>query len=126
MYFDLFIEHLGTGAMPWYVVFRGRRPGVYSDWVNCQAQVSGYSHSSYQKYGTMDEAMHAFQTFVLAQHGFQQNSQDESSSSYKNEGFKLMNADKAEQKKNNVTWRDVLLLLQIIALVVVAIVIWLK
>jgi len=112
--------------MAWYVVFRGRRPGVYSDWANCQAQVTGYSHSSYQKYATMEEAVHAFQTFLLAQHGFQQQSNDESSSSHKNEGFKLMNADEAEHKKNNVTWGDVLLVLQIIVLVVVAIVIWLK
>ena len=62
--FWLFIVHLGTGAMAWYVVFHGRRPGVYSDWANCQAQVTGYSHSSYQKYATMEEAVHAFQTFL--------------------------------------------------------------
>ena len=107
--------------MAWYVVFRGRRLGVYSDWAICQAQVSGFRHSSYHKYATMEEVVHSFQTFLLAQHGVQQQSNDEGSSSHKDEGLKLMNPDEAVHNKNNSTWRDVLLVVQIIALVLVVI-----
>ena len=112
--------------MAWYVVFRGRRLGVYSDWAICQAQVSGFRHSSYQKYATMEEVVHSFQTFLLAQHGVQHESNDASSMSHKAEEFKHNNADKGDNNKSNNTWRDVLLVVNILALVVVAISVWLK
>ena len=112
--------------MAWYVVFRGRRLGVYSDWAICQAQVSGFRHSSYQKYGTIEEVVHAYQRFLLAQHGVQRESNDERYSSHKVEGLKHTNADKGEHNKNNNTRSDVLLVVNILALVVVAISVWLK
>ena len=52
--------------MTWYVVFRGRRPGVYDNWRLCQAQVSGFSHSSYKKFNTAEQACHAYEAFVHA------------------------------------------------------------
>ena len=53
----------------WYVVFRGRQPGVYADWAICQAQVLGYSHSSYKKFKTQEEAVRAYQVFVHFNNG---------------------------------------------------------
>ena len=46
--------------MKYYVVFKGRRPGVYDDWPSCQMQVSGFSHSSYKSYNSKEEALMAF------------------------------------------------------------------
>ena len=112
--------------MAWYVVFRDRRPGVYSDWASCQAQVSGFRHSSYQKYGTMEEAVHAYQRFLLDQQGVQRESNDEGCSSHKVEGLNHTNADKGEHNRNNNTWRDVVLVLNILAMLVLAISVWLK
>ena len=50
--------------MTWYVIFRGRRPGVYDDWGLCQAQVSGFSHSGYKKFKTPKQVVHAYQVFL--------------------------------------------------------------
>ncbi|RLN00703.1 Translational activator GCN1 [Panicum miliaceum] len=55
--------------MTWYVVFCGRKPGVYEDWGMCQAQVSGYNNSNYKKYKTMEQAVHAYESFVLCTRG---------------------------------------------------------
>jgi viroplasmin and RNaseH domain-containing protein len=49
--------------MAWYVVFRGRKPGIYADWGTCNAQVSGFSGCNYQKYPTQQEAIAAFNSF---------------------------------------------------------------
>ncbi|RLM93324.1 hypothetical protein C2845_PM08G12850 [Panicum miliaceum] len=46
--------------MKWYVVFKGRRPGVYGDSEACQLQVTGFSHASYKSYNKKEEAMRAF------------------------------------------------------------------
>ncbi|RLM84402.1 ribonuclease H-like [Panicum miliaceum] len=55
--------------MTWYVVFWGRKPGVYGDWGLCQAQISGFSNANYKKYKTMEEAVHVYESFVLATRG---------------------------------------------------------
>jgi viroplasmin and RNaseH domain-containing protein len=52
-----------------YVVFWGRKPGVYGDWGLCQAQFSGFSNANYKKYKIMEEAIHAYESFVLATRG---------------------------------------------------------
>jgi ribonuclease HI len=49
--------------MAWYMVFRGRKPGVYADWPTCNAQVSGFSGCNYQKYASEQEAIAAFNSF---------------------------------------------------------------
>ncbi|TRM60872.1 hypothetical protein BD626DRAFT_406718 [Schizophyllum amplum] len=43
-----------------YVVFVGRRPGTYTTWADCLAQVKGASHNSYKSYPTLAAAEHAF------------------------------------------------------------------
>lgn len=49
--------------MAWYVVFRGRKTGVFQTWPQCNAQVSGFSHCSFQSYGTKEQAEQAFEEF---------------------------------------------------------------
>jgi viroplasmin and RNaseH domain-containing protein len=46
--------------MKWYVVYKGRKPGAYSDWNMCQAQVSGFSHASYKSFKSKEDAMKAY------------------------------------------------------------------
>jgi ribonuclease HII len=41
---------------PYYAVRKGRTPGVYSSWEECEAQVKGFSHAEYHKFTKLDEA----------------------------------------------------------------------
>ena len=42
--------------MPWYVVYKGKVPGVYDDWEECRRQVHPFSGNSYKGYTTRAEA----------------------------------------------------------------------
>ena len=42
--------------MPSYVVYKGKVPGVYDDWEECQIQVHRFSGNSYKGYTTRAEA----------------------------------------------------------------------
>lgn len=44
-----------------YVVWQGRTPGVYSSWVDCQAQINGYSSAKYKSFDTLAKANSAYQ-----------------------------------------------------------------
>lgn len=44
-----------------YVVFRGRRPGVYFTWDETKAQVDGFSGQSQQGFATLKEAEQRWQ-----------------------------------------------------------------
>jgi len=46
--------------MKWYVVFVGRKLGVYGDWNSCHAQVTGFSHACYKSFKTEQEAVQAY------------------------------------------------------------------
>lgn len=41
----------------WYVVYRGRVPGVYEEWEDCLQQVSNFSGNSYKGYKTRELAV---------------------------------------------------------------------
>ncbi|WP_298440337.1 ribonuclease H family protein [uncultured Ferrimonas sp.] len=43
-----------------YVVWQGRKPGIYSDWNNCKAQVDGFAGARYKSFKTQAEASAAF------------------------------------------------------------------
>lgn len=43
-----------------YVVWRGVKPGVYSSWNECKAQVSGFENALYKSFSTLEEAEKAF------------------------------------------------------------------
>ncbi len=40
----------------YYVVWRGRRPGVYSNWEDCQAQVFGFEGARFKSFDRLAEA----------------------------------------------------------------------
>ena len=42
--------------MPYYAVARGRAPGIYPTWSECNAQVNNFSGARYKKFGTESEA----------------------------------------------------------------------
>ena len=47
-----------------YVVFKGRQPGIYSTWFECQQQVNGFKDNLYQSYPTVEEAEIAYCEFI--------------------------------------------------------------
>ena len=46
--------------MPIYAVAKGRKPGLYTEWMTCKAQIHGYAGALYKKFDTRVEA----ETFV--------------------------------------------------------------
>jgi viroplasmin and RNaseH domain-containing protein len=47
-----------------YVVFCGRRTGIYTDWHACNAQVSGYSNAVFVGYDNIAEAEKAWAGYL--------------------------------------------------------------
>jgi ribonuclease HI len=45
----------------YYVVWKGRVPGVYSDWVSCKQQVEGFTGAAYKAFTSMAEAKQAYE-----------------------------------------------------------------
>ena len=43
----------------YYVVWVGRKPGIYEDWPTCKSQVDGYPGAKYKSYKSKDEAIEA-------------------------------------------------------------------
>ena len=50
--------------MPSYVVYKGRVPGVYHNWVDCARQVQGFRGCIYISYNTMAEAEARYTHYV--------------------------------------------------------------
>ncbi|KAK3198331.1 hypothetical protein Dsin_021746 [Dipteronia sinensis] len=48
-----------------YVVFKGRKAGVFNSWPNCHEQVNGFKGASYKKFNTVDEAYEAIRAVQL-------------------------------------------------------------
>jgi ribonuclease HI len=46
--------------MAFYVVWKGRRPGVYNTWDEARAQVEGFPGALYRKFKTLEDALRAF------------------------------------------------------------------
>jgi hypothetical protein len=68
-YFDLVILFIHfslsfEGKMPWYVVYRGRNPGVYEQWVQCHQQVIGFHNNYYKSFTCKDEAIASYLEFT--------------------------------------------------------------
>ena len=60
--------------MKFYVVFKGRKPRVYTTWMECDHEVSGYPgnlHSSYATRREAEEAYAHFKKLELGNHGQQ-------------------------------------------------------
>ncbi len=43
-----------------YVVWKGKRPGIYQNWDDCQAQIKGVKGAQYKSFSTFQEAKKAF------------------------------------------------------------------
>jgi viroplasmin and RNaseH domain-containing protein len=52
--------------MTWYVVYRGRHPGVYSNWIQLCLALAGGENNLYQGFKTRKEADVAFLAFRLS------------------------------------------------------------
>jgi viroplasmin and RNaseH domain-containing protein len=52
------------GTTTWYVVYRGRKPGVYAKWATCHQQVSGYPNCCYKGFNNEEDANAAFLEFT--------------------------------------------------------------
>jgi ribonuclease HI len=44
----------------YYVVWKGRRAGIYNSWDECSAQVSGYPNAEFKSFGSLEAAKAAF------------------------------------------------------------------
>ena len=43
-----------------YVVWKGKRPGVYTTWEDCKAAITGYKGAQYKSFPTFDQAKKAY------------------------------------------------------------------
>lgn len=43
-----------------YVVWAGRKPGIYTKWSDCKAQVESFENAKYKAFNTTEEALKAF------------------------------------------------------------------
>ncbi|WP_026703344.1 ribonuclease H [Salibacterium aidingense] len=46
----------------YYVVWKGRRPGIYESWAECEKQVKGYAGASFKSFKSKEEARQAFES----------------------------------------------------------------
>ena len=46
--------------MPYYVVTRGRKCGIFNTWDECEAQVKCYPSAKHKRYNTLVEAEEAW------------------------------------------------------------------
>ena len=53
---------MATKKQKYYVVWHGHKPGVYTSWNECAAQVKNFPNAMYRAYGSMPEAKDAFQS----------------------------------------------------------------
>ena len=49
-----------------YVVYKGKVPGVYNEWTECQAQVNGVSCASHKGFKSRQEGEASYLRFRLA------------------------------------------------------------
>lgn len=59
-----FSNHNFTSKYAAYVVFKGRKPGVYKKWKETKAQVNGFSGNHYQGFSTLADAKRAYRRFL--------------------------------------------------------------
>ena len=52
-----------------YVVWKGKRPGIYESWDDCKAQIEGYKGAQYKSFQDFSEAKSAFNANYLEYKG---------------------------------------------------------
>jgi ribonuclease HI len=58
-----------TAKARYYVVWKGRRTGIFSSWAECEAQVTGFTGAQYKAFASRDAAERALQSGYAAQAG---------------------------------------------------------
>ena len=48
----------------WYVVFKGKVPGIYSSWAECSEQVLNFKGNVHKKYSSYEQALEAFNSTI--------------------------------------------------------------
>ncbi len=48
----------------WYVVWKGKKPGIYSTWAECEKQVKGFKGAKFKSFPSYEEAEAAFNNFA--------------------------------------------------------------
>ncbi|MEC0241935.1 ribonuclease H family protein [Paenibacillus dokdonensis] len=82
-----------------YVVWEGKKPGIYTTWAECQTQVNGYTDAKYKSYESRAEAEAAFKggwKGNWGQGGKSTSSSKGKSSSSKSAGSRSSAADQEE------------------------------
>lgn len=51
---------MAKAKQKYYVVWRGKQPGIYTTWADCQAQVKGAKNELYKAFATLQEAEEAY------------------------------------------------------------------
>jgi len=49
-----------VAAKKYYVVWKGRKPGIYTTWAECEKQTKGYPGASFKSFPTLAEAKRAY------------------------------------------------------------------
>lgn len=57
-------RYYGDNNFQAYVVFIGRKPGIYFDWDATKAQVHRFARSKFKGYATLDEAHQAYSDWM--------------------------------------------------------------
>lgn len=60
----------------YYVVWQGRKPGVYDNWDICKEQIFGFDNAKYKSFPTLQEAEEAFKTKSSGSIKFKQTGSD--------------------------------------------------
>ena len=76
----------------YYAVQKGKKPGVYSNWNDCKAQVKGFSGAVYKKFSTKAEA----EAFAAADSGYATQNDPGESSGVKKSGSSTGMSGKAQ------------------------------
>lgn len=61
----------------YYVVWRGKQPGIYRDWEECKAQIEGFKNAEYKAFGSLKEAEAAFDSNYKAYKGIKKGGKPE-------------------------------------------------
>lgn len=51
------------GRFHYYVVYRGRQPGIYQTWTECKSQVLGYPNAEFKGFSSVEEARVSFMNY---------------------------------------------------------------
>ena len=46
----------------YYVVWKGRKPGIYTDWATCKKMVDGFDGAAFKSFTSLPEAENAYES----------------------------------------------------------------